>query len=118
LTEIKPEIYKEILSVDHEYLLVQFLTAKKFEHVGVTTEGIALFQRLAKNYPYYLIEAYPHLNSFVERVLGSIDVDKKRVTMVLKILEEWLKCYKSKSLISNEDEEEHGDVDTEDILDK
>jgi hypothetical protein len=38
--------------------------------------------------------------------------------MVLKILEEWLKCYKSKSLISNEDEEEHGDVDTEDILDK
>lgn len=58
------------------------------------------------------MEAYPYLHPYMERIINTTyATDKKRVTMVLKINEEWVKCYKSKSLIQNDDEEEHPGVE-------
>lgn len=37
-----------------------------------------------------------------------MNADKKKVTSVLKIVEEWLKNFKSKSLVSSGDDEEGG----------
>ena len=81
------------------------------ETVSLTEAVLLLFQRIAKNYPNVLLRTYVpvNFNDLAGRLLfreGDASSDKKRSTQLFKVLEEWLKTFKSKSLIPEEEDDD------------
>jgi hypothetical protein len=93
------------LAKEHSNLL-QYVTNKKFDHnTQTTSEIISLLQRLAKNYPQWLLSSFQTVQSYIARQLFPASAERKKAVAVLKICEEWIKNYKSESLTLADEED-------------
>lgn len=109
LRDLIPEI-QPLLSKSR---LIDYLTTKSQDNLSSSAEALQILQRIAKNYPHHLLEKYDQVgfNAYLNRLLSTSD--RKRVIASLKIVEEWVKSYKSETLISGEGAGEGGGNDSD-----
>lgn len=105
LPDIRDELM-DLLAEEHSSLL-HHITNKKFDHnTQTTSEMICLLQRLAKNYPQWLLSNFQTaVQSYLARQLFPASTERKKAVAVLKICEEWIKNYKSESLTPADEDE-------------
>jgi len=98
---LKDLVY-ELEAILTESNLIGFILGKSTDHLAHSAEALQVLQRIAKNYPQHLLDSYDtfDFNAYLTPLLGASD--RKRVASALKILEEWVKSYKSESLVSGE----------------
>ena len=111
LKDLESEVAPILNSLNLLELILSNKTGENF--IGNSAEAISVIQRIAKNYPNHILSLYDRLdlNGYLKRLLGSSD--RKKVIAVLKIIEEWVKAYKSESLIAGEPGGEAGNESDE-----
>ena len=93
------DLIEEMNPLLKDSTLIAYIMSKSSEQYSA--EAILVLQRIAKHYPWYLLDSYDTLdfNSYLFRLLGSSS-DRKRTVAAFKVLEEWVKSYKSDSLVA------------------